>query len=81
MRFKDYLKENKKDQLLEQLAELEHKQWMEWAKSIMKKETLSKERVERWKELFIPYDDLTEESKEQDRVYARKILKLLKDKE
>jgi len=64
--------------LLEELASLEHEQWMEWAKSLMAKEKLSDDRVERWNKLFISYEELDEESKEQDRVYARKILKLLK---
>ena len=65
---------------LEQLASLEHDQWMEWAKSLLKSESgISKSRKERWEKLFVPYAELSEESKEQDRVYARKILTILKD--
>lgn len=33
-------------------------------------------RLEKWERLWIPYDDLTEEMKEEDRNYARKILEL-----
>ena len=33
-------------------------------------------RLERWESLWKPYEDLTEEMKEKDRIYARKILEL-----
>jgi hypothetical protein len=66
---------------LEQLASLEHDQWMEWAKALLKSEPgISKERKERWEKLFVPYSELTEESKEQDRIYARKILEIINGK-
>lgn len=66
---------------MEQLAALEHDQWVEWAKALLKSEPgISKERKERWEKLFVPYKDLSEESKEQDRVYARKILQVLNAK-
>lgn len=66
---------------LERLAALEHRQWMEWAKALLKAEPgISKDRKERWKKLFVPYDDLSEESKEQDRVYARRALEIINDK-
>ena len=64
--------------ILEALAELEHKQWMAWAKNLLRKEDLSKDRALRWKSLFIPYEDLTKEMKEEDRIYARKVLNILK---
>ncbi len=62
---------------LEKLAELEHIQWIEWSKNIASTEVISQERLERWKKLWIPYNELTEEQKEQDRIYARKILEIL----
>jgi hypothetical protein len=62
--------------LIEDLAELEHEQWIFWSKDIASKEKLSPERLERWKKLWIPYKDLTEEQKEQDRVWARKVLEV-----
>jgi hypothetical protein len=54
---------------------------MGWAKDLLKSEPgISKERKERWKKLFVPYEDLSEASKEQDRVYARKIVEIINDK-
>jgi hypothetical protein len=64
-------------QLLEALAALEHDQWVEWSKSIAKSEKLSPERMARWEKLWVPYDQLTEEQKEQDRVWARKVLDII----
>ena len=63
-----------KNILIERLAELEHNQWMAWAKRLMETETLSPERIERWKSCMVPYADLTEEMKEFDREWARKAL-------
>jgi hypothetical protein len=68
-----------KETLLEQLAALEHEQWMKWAKELMRKEKLSEERIARWeKDCFKPYEELTEEMKEFDREWARKVLKIVK---
>jgi len=33
--------------LLEKLAAMEHEQWMEWARTLMEKEILSHQRVQR----------------------------------
>jgi hypothetical protein len=63
--------------VIEELAKLEHDQWVTWAKSLMEHEKLSEERKQRWLKLFCPYKDLTEEQKEQDRVWARKVLAVL----
>ena len=70
-------KEGEPDILIEGLAELEHKQWVHWSKVVAQQENISKERLKRWKELWIPYNELTEEMKEEDRKWARKVLKVL----
>lgn len=67
-----------KDDVVEKLADLEHKQWMSWAKNILKTENINDERAKRWKDLFVPYNELTEEMKELDREWARKVLKIVK---
>lgn len=57
---------------LERLAELEHEQWMEWSKAVA--DEVSPERRARREKYWVPYDQLTEEVKEQDRVWARKVI-------
>lgn len=64
-------------ELLEKLAEIEHNQWMKWASTLMAKENLSPERIERWKKDMVPYAELSEEVKEYDRKWARLSLALL----
>ncbi|MFH0868994.1 MAG: NUDIX hydrolase [archaeon] len=60
--YNEYLK------LRENLASLEHEQWMHWSKE--------KGEIE-LQHLYVPYTQLPEEKKEQDRVWADKVLKLL----
>lgn len=66
---------------IEKLAQIEHDQWVEWSRAIMASENISPERLERWKKLIVPYDMLTEEQKEHDRVYARKVIAVLTGRE
>lgn len=57
-------------ELSEKIAKLEHEQWIAWATHLMSAETLSLERVERWKKLLRPYSELTESEKNDDRKWA-----------
>ena len=66
------------EEILEQLAELEHHQWMMWANNIVATESISEKRKERWTSCMIPYDELSEEMKEHDRVWARQALAILR---
>lgn len=68
--------------LLEQLAELEHEQWAKWARHLLYhadgEPNLSERRRKRWGELLsLRYDELTEEWKEYDREWARKVLEIV----
>jgi hypothetical protein len=65
-------------QLLEAIAAIEHEQWCAWAYAVMREENLSQDRIDRWNRLLItPYDQLTEQEKEQDREWARKVRALI----
>ncbi|KKK49122.1 hypothetical protein LCGC14_3138250, partial [marine sediment metagenome] len=64
------------DDAREKMAELEHEQWIAWSKNIAETDNISIERAERWAKLWIPYSELTEEQKDQDRVWAGKPLAL-----
>jgi hypothetical protein len=64
--------------MLERLAELEHEQWWKWAENMMANEPgISAERIARWKGSMVPYSQLTEENKEHDRIWARRVLEIL----
>jgi len=60
----------------EALAALEHDQWIVWAGAIMGSEPISAARRVRWEALMIPYTDLLEHQKDQDRKWADRILTL-----
>ncbi len=60
---------------VERLAEAEHEQWVRWARDLLEREPgISQARRERWSKLFVPYAELSEESKEQDRKEACRAL-------
>jgi len=64
-------------ELIEQLASLEHDQWIYWSKGIAKAENISLERLARWEKLWTLYDHLSEADKEHDRVWARKVIEII----
>lgn len=64
--------------LIEKLAALEHEQWMHLATFLLSNEDISPERREKWEPKMIPYTQLSESGKEQDRFWARKALAIIK---
>jgi len=74
-----------KDTLLEELAELEHDQWVRIRRATFAKAKeiepgvflIEKLQAAVWKDMFKPYAELSEELKEYDRIEARKVLKIL----
>lgn len=62
------------DRLVERLAALEHQHWETWVKNLMEKEKLGSERLKRWSEMMVPYEELPEPAKEEDRKWARRVL-------
>jgi hypothetical protein len=69
---------NKEEILLEALSSRIHIAWLDWSQDITKSETISKERLDRWRSLWIPYSQLPESEKEKDREIARDLRKLVK---
>ena len=68
------------DALRERLAELEHEQWVEWSRSLAERESLAPERLTRWRRYWVPYAELDDEVKEQDRRYADRIIALISER-
>jgi hypothetical protein len=58
---------------LERLAEIEHDQWMTWTKTVAARGEVSAEQIAKWAVNWKPYDELTDEVKEYDREWARKV--------
>ena len=63
---------NKTNPVIEELAELEHEQWMKWSQTVGTR--VDDATRERWKAYWVPYAALSEPIKEFDREWARKIL-------
>lgn len=66
-----------KEQIIERLATLEHKRWVLWTENILQTELLTNKRLEEWKRLQVPYNQLTEEQKEYSRAWAEQIIKAM----
>ena len=65
------------DDLIESLAELEHEQWAHWARYMLKNLDLS--HITHWeRQIITPYSELSEKEKESDRVWARKMLEVIR---
>ena len=66
------------DGLIESLAEIEHEQWMHWSKAVAG--DVSDATRNKWQRSCVAYAELTEEAKETDRVWARKVTTLLRQR-
>jgi len=73
-----YRIDGEKNVLLEELADLEHRQWMHWSQYVAKEHDIPEELEEKWDENWKPYSELSEEMKEKDRKWARKALEIVK---
>jgi len=62
--------------LREELAALEHEQWVRWARHFLAHAT--PENLARWqRQCETPYDQLTEAEKDRDREWADRVLAIL----
>lgn len=82
-------------ELIEKLSSLEHDQWMKWSDNLARElervieliEThdeegaveLLKKRLSGWEQYWIPYVELSDEVKEFDRLWARKVLAVVEE--
>ena len=63
------------NELLEELAALEHEQWMRWSKAVAQE--VAPARYYRWRKFWVPYEQLPEDAKELDREWARRVIGVL----
>ena len=67
-------------ELRERLSKLEHQQWMKLTKYYAESDDeieISEEKLDHWEDLWIPYEELSEEMKDKDRKWADKVLEEL----
>lgn len=69
--------QNKIIELIEKIAALEHEQWIAWSQDIASTESINKIRLSRWQKLWRDYEDLTEEEKDLDRIWANKVVEII----
>ena len=62
--------------VIDRISKIIHEAWMEWTKSISDIEYFDQLilKVDRWEELWVPYEQLSDAMKEKDREWARKII-------
>lgn len=66
------------DDLVEALARIEHDQWMHWSQAVAADVTAVPR--DKWQRSWVDYAELTEDLKEADRVWARKVVALLRQR-
>ena len=73
------------DDVIERLAALEHQQWMSWVDSLPRNPDnvvpAMKNRTKKWEKNMIPYDQLPEDEKRKDRLWATRALRIVRDAE
>jgi len=69
---------NPTDELVEALAEIEHAQWLHWSQAVAA-DVVAATRA-KWQRSWVAYAELTEDLKEADRVWARNVVKLLRQR-
>jgi hypothetical protein len=67
------------EELVEALASIEHDQWGTWTQALAIHLALGPDTalLLRWQALWVPYEQLTDEQKEKDRIWARQVIDLL----
>jgi hypothetical protein len=64
------------------LADLEHDQWVKLTKYYANQDDeiqVSEEKLHYWKDLWVDYEELSEEMKDKDRKYADKVIEALEE--
>ena len=69
---------NPADDLVEALAAIEHEQWMHWSHAVAA-EVAASTRA-KWQRSWVDYAELNDEMKEADRVWACKVVTLLRQR-
>jgi hypothetical protein len=69
---------NPDDDLVEALAEIEHDQWMHWSRTVAA--DVSDATRAKWQGSWTNYAALSDDLKDADRIWARKVVALLRQR-
>jgi len=50
-----------------ELAKLAHRLWVHWSQRIAEEENISEERIQRWQQYWVPYEELSSGVQRTDR--------------
>lgn len=56
------------------VAQLAHRLWTHWSQHIAQEEDISQERLDRWQNLWTPFEELSEEMQDKDRELVDRFL-------
>lgn len=56
------------------LARLAHRLWTHWSMHIAAEEDISDERLERWEDYWVPFEDLPDDVQQTDRDLVERFL-------
>jgi predicted YcjX-like family ATPase len=65
--------------LMETLAEIEHEQWMHWSRTVAA--DVTEATRSKWQRSWTDYAELPDDVKEADRVWARKVIAVLRQRQ
>ena len=67
------------DKNVDRIAKIIHEEWITWSKSVANVKSLTDMimKINRWEGLWIPYEELSEETKEKDRKLARNLIECI----
>ena len=63
----------------EWLAVLAHRLWTHWSQHIAEEEDISQDRLDRWQNLWVPFDELSKEMQEKDEELVERFLDEMPD--
>ncbi len=72
------LPQNTTDELIEALAEIEHEQWLHWSRAVAAE--VAPVTRDKWQRSWLNYAELSDDLKEEDRVWARRVVTLLRQR-
>jgi len=68
------------NEVVDIIASVIHDAWVEWSRTLAYEEALSPQRLERWKTLWVSFDELRERWKEEDRKFAERVIARLAER-